>query len=275
MITHWRPAGPDGLYTAGPRSGTPLVLVHGIRLSAWMWAPYVGRLLPGFRITACDLPGHGQLRAEPFTLEGAVRQIDAAVTEAHDATGTRPEVAGSSLGGYATLAYGACRPGRAAGLIVNGATAPTTGTVGRVFRTADRVLGALGERRATRLNTRLFQLTLPPEMSAAVLHGGLALPGFGQVVADLSGRDFLAMAGTLTTPVVFVNGLRDRLFRSGEEDFVAAVRRAGTPVALAHVPGHHVLCLTDPDRFGRVLVRGHRELRRLEAARPAPGTPAP
>ncbi|WP_328926168.1 alpha/beta hydrolase [Streptomyces sp. NBC_00190] len=275
MNTHWRPAGRPGLYTAGPRDGTPLVLVHGIRLSAWMWAPYAARLAPDFRITACDLPGHGALRTDPFTLEGAVEQIDAAVAEARDATGLSPWVAGSPLGGYATLAYGAARPGRAAGLLVNGATARTTGGVRRVYATADRVLRAMGESRADRLNRWLFRRALPSEVCAAVLRGGLAVRGFGQVVADLAGRDFLAMAGSITTPVVFVNGRRDRLFRSGERDFVEAVRSAGTPVRLAHVPGSHVLCLTDPDTFSRVLVRGHRELGRLTAPPPAPALPSP
>ncbi|MFJ4526310.1 alpha/beta fold hydrolase [Streptomyces sp. NPDC088810] len=273
--TRWRPAGAPGLYTAGPRDGTPLVLVHGIRLSAWMWAPYADRLLPGFRITACDLPGHGALRAQPFTLEAAVGLIDAAVAEALDATGRPPWVAGSSLGGYAALAHSALRPGRAAGLLVNGATAQTTGTVGRVYRTADRVLKALGEQGATRLNTRLLRLALPSQMSEAVLRGGLAMPGFGQVVADLTRRDFVAMAGTLTTPVLFVNGVHDRLFRTAERQFVTAVRRAGTPVGLAHVPGRHLECLTRPDRFSQVLVRGHLELSRLAGAHPAPGAPLP
>jgi pimeloyl-ACP methyl ester carboxylesterase len=39
-------------------SGPPLVLLHGVSLSAAAWAPMF-RALPGWRLLALDLPGHG------------------------------------------------------------------------------------------------------------------------------------------------------------------------------------------------------------------------
>ncbi|MFG2847112.1 alpha/beta fold hydrolase [Kitasatospora sp. NPDC048296] len=237
--------------------------MHGIRLSASMWAPHAARLIPRFRITACDLPGHGALRGRPFTLDGAIAQVDAAVAAAHTACGRPPWIAGSSLGGYTTLAYCAAHPGRVAGALVNGATADTRARVARLFRTAAHVVELLGEERAERLNNRVFRRLLPPESHAAVMRGGLSMPAFGDCVADLTRRDLLATARRCTTATVFVNGRRDRLFRAEEKAFVRAVRDAGAPARLALVPGGHLLCLTDPDAFSRVLARGHQELVRL------------
>ncbi|MEV5973464.1 alpha/beta hydrolase [Streptomyces sp. NPDC051921] len=260
----WRPVPTEpGLYTAGPGDGEPLVLVHGIRLSAWMWQPYAARLAPRFRLTACDLPGHGALRGRPFTLEGAVEQVAAAVREAARATGRRPWVAGVSLGGYTTLAYGASGGSEAAGLLVNGATARTGGRVAREFTAMSRLIDRVGRERAVRINEALFRRFLPYDTAAAVLHGGLAMEAFPEVVADLGRRDFLALARACTTPVQFVNGRRDRRFRTDEHAFVDAVRADGTPAGLALVPGGHVTCLTDPDQYGRILFRGHTELARL------------
>src|SRR4051812_43402594 len=38
--------------------GPPLLLLHGVSLSAAAWAPLFG-MLPGRRLLAVDLPGHG------------------------------------------------------------------------------------------------------------------------------------------------------------------------------------------------------------------------
>ncbi|MER8043649.1 alpha/beta hydrolase [Streptomyces sp. NPDC094032] len=260
----WRPVpGEPGLHTAGPERGEPLVLVHGIRLSAWMWQPYAARLAPFFRLTACDLPGHGALRGLPFTLEGAVGQVAAAVREAARVTGRRPWVAGVSLGGYATLAYGASGRCEAAGLLVNGSTARTGGRVAREFATMSRVIDRIGHERAARLNGTLFRRLLPYDTASAVLRGGLAMESFHDVVADLGRRDALALARACTTPVQFVNGRLDRRFRRDEHAFLDAVRADGTPAGLALVPGRHLSCLTDPDQYSRILFRGHTELTRL------------
>ncbi|MFF0751879.1 alpha/beta fold hydrolase [Streptomyces sp. NPDC004267] len=260
----WRPVpGERALYTAGPQEGEPLVLVHGIRLSAWMWQPYASRLAPRFRLTACDLPGHGALRGRPFTLEGAVDRVAAAVREAARATGRRPWVAGVSLGGYTTLAYGASGQCEAAGLLVNGATARTGGRVAREFTVMSRAIDRIGRERAARLNAAAFRRFLPPDTATAVLHGGLAMETFPEVVADLGRRDFLALARACTTPVQFVNGRRDRRFRADEHAFLEATRADGTAAGLALVPGRHLTCLTDPDQYSRILNRGHTQLTRL------------
>lgn len=258
--------GAAGIWRAGADAGAPLVLVHGIRLSALMWDPHARRLGTRFRITAPDLPGHGSLRGGgPFRLEEAVERVGAAVEEATRATGRRPLVAGASLGGYVALAYGAAHPDTAAGLLVQGSTARPDGPAGLVYRATARAFAALGPDRAARLNARAFRRGLPPESREAVLRGGLAMPAFGEAVAELVRQDFLAVAGRCRLPVLFVNGRGDRLFRTAEREFTAAARAAGGGARLCHVDGGHLMSLTDPETFARILVRG-REL--LAAAAP-------
>ncbi|MER7341576.1 alpha/beta hydrolase [Streptomyces sp. NPDC000075] len=250
--------GLPGIWTAGAADGDPLVLVHGTRLSALMWDPHARRLASRFRITAPDLPGHGTLRAGgPFRLAEAVTRVGLAVEEAARATGRRPLVVGASLGGYVALAYGAAHPDAVSGLLVQGATARTDGATGLLYRGAARVFGALGPDRAGRLNDRAFRRRLPAESHAAVMRGGLAMPAFGQVVGELARYDFLAVARRCRLPVLFVNGLGDRLFRTGEREFAAAVRSGGGHARLFHVRGPHIMSLTDPAAFTRILERGH------------------
>ncbi|MEU8433820.1 alpha/beta hydrolase [Streptomyces sp. NPDC029216] len=258
--------GRPGIWTAGAAGGIPLVLVHGIRLSAQMWAPHARRLAPRFRITAPDLPGHGTRRDRPFTLEEAVERVGLAVDEATLATGRRPLVAGASLGGYTALAYGAAHPDTAAALLVQGATAQPDRCVGRLYRAVARAIGALGPDRAAGMNDWALRRRLPAESYEAVMAGGLAMPAFAEAVQDLTRRDFLDVTGRCRLPVLFVNGRGDRLFRTHEREFAAAARSADAGYArLFHVPGPHIMSLTDPAGFTRILERGY-EL--LSHARP-------
>ncbi|PKW11923.1 Pimeloyl-ACP methyl ester carboxylesterase [Streptomyces sp. 1222.5] len=261
---HHRP----GLWTSGSDDGRPLVLVHGIRLSAHMWTPVVARLTPEFRITACDLPGHGSLRQERFTLEAAVEVIGAAVSEATAATGRRPVVAGTSLGGITALAYGALGPGGAAGLLCHACTLRTNGPLLLPHRGAALLQRLLGEERSYRLNERALRAALPRESFAGIMAGGISRHAFGEVLAELSRWDSLALASRVTTPVVMANGLADPLFRVQERRFLRRVRDAGTPVRLVHVPGPHLLSLTDPDVFAAVVRRGCEVLSAMTGEQP-------
>ncbi|MGW4561573.1 alpha/beta fold hydrolase [Streptomyces sp. NPDC004561] len=245
-----------GLWTAGPDDGRPLVLVHGIRLSAHMWSAVIARLVPDFRITACDLPGHGSAGDLRFTLDAAVETIGAAVAEATAATGRRPVVAGTSLGGITTLAYGALGTGGATGLLCHGCTLRPDGPLLLPHRGAALLQRLLGEDRAHLLNEWALRARLPEESFRGITAGGISRHAFPEVLAEVARWDSLDLAARVTTPVVLANGLGDPLFRVQERRFLRRIREAGTPVRLVHVPGPHLLSLTDPDVFGRVVRRG-------------------
>ncbi|QKW18466.1 alpha/beta fold hydrolase [Kitasatospora sp. NA04385] len=249
-----------GLTVFGPDTAPPLVLVHGIRLSAAMWRPHARRLAPDFRVSTPDLPCHGALADRPFTLDEAVATVRRAVREAYGATGRRPLLAGLSLGGYVSLAHAARHPEDVAALLLHGCTARTTGRSGRAYAAAGRLNDRLGPERAARFQSWAMRRMLPPESAEAVLAGGFHLPALTEGVAELRRHDFLALAGRLTTPTLFLNGGSDLPFRADERRFLAAVRAAGTPARLFHTPGGHLLSLTDPDRFAALLRRAHREL---------------
>ncbi len=242
-----------GVWTTGPQDGVPLVLVHGIRLSAHMWEPVCAELAPGHRVTAVDLPGHGELQDRPFTLDDAVEQVRAGVREALAATGCRPLVAGMSLGGVATLAYGASRPAQASLLLAHGATLRTDGPLLLGHRLGARVLAALGQERGLRMHARIMRRELPEESYRAALAGGLSRQGFGQAIKALKQLDSLALTRQITTPVILANGSKDPLLRRQEHLFLHSLRQAGNPARLVRVPGPHLLALTQPAVFAGLM----------------------
>jgi pimeloyl-ACP methyl ester carboxylesterase len=116
-----------GLATTGLRvrllsrgSGPPLVLLHGVSLSAAAWAPLFSAL-PGYRLLAVDLPGHGL--SDPVDYRrGHVRQHALElIDDIFDALGLdQAPVVGHSLGGMFALWYAAARAERISRLVAIG-----------------------------------------------------------------------------------------------------------------------------------------------------------
>lgn len=101
-------------------SGPPLVLLHGVSLSAAVWAPLF-RSLPGWRLLALDLPGHG-LSDPTVYRRGHVREhARQLIDDVLDALGLdQAPVVGHSLGGMFALWYAATGAERISRLVAIG-----------------------------------------------------------------------------------------------------------------------------------------------------------
>jgi pimeloyl-ACP methyl ester carboxylesterase len=101
-------------------SGPPVVLLHGVSLSAAAWAPLF-TALPGYLLLAVDLPGHGL--SDPATYQrGHVRQpARQLIDDIFDALELdHAPVIGHSLGGMLALWYAAAGAERISRLIAIG-----------------------------------------------------------------------------------------------------------------------------------------------------------
>ena len=101
-------------------SGPPLVLLHGVSLSAAVWVPLF-TALPGHRLLAVDLPGHGL--SDPVNyrrghVRDHARQLLEDVFDALELE--RVNVVGHSLGGMFALWHAARNGGRIARLVAVG-----------------------------------------------------------------------------------------------------------------------------------------------------------
>lgn len=196
----------------------PTVFVHGIRLSGTMWGPVAARV--GGRTASPDLPGHGGRHAEPFTVDGAVDAIAAAI----DGVGGRAVLVGHSLGGFLALTAAGRHPGKVAALVAGGCTVETRGA----FLAAYRMMAGLAAIRpelADRLSVRGIRRALPGPVAAAMIAGGVHCAVLPSVVAALRGLDLVAELRRYPGPVMLFNGARDP-FRAGEKRFLAAAPRA-------------------------------------------------
>jgi pimeloyl-ACP methyl ester carboxylesterase len=101
-------------------SGSPLVLLHGVSLSAAAWAPLFPAL-SGHRLFAVDLPGHGLSDPDEYQRGQVRHRAGELIDDIFDALGLdAAPVAGHSLGGMLALWYAAAGAERISRLIAIG-----------------------------------------------------------------------------------------------------------------------------------------------------------
>jgi pimeloyl-ACP methyl ester carboxylesterase len=231
-----------------------VILVHGLRTSATLWRHQVEQLTElGIPVTAIDLPGHGQRINERFTLDGALRTIDDAVTAA-EASGIKPYLVGFSLGGYLSIEWVARNPGRVAGLLAAACATVPHPVIMHGWRVIAQVIHAFPDR-GRALNDFAVRLFVPQPGAADVIAGGVALEVMDDVLLSLLTLRPLERLPDIDVPVLFVNGRFDHV-RAHAGRYLAATRHA----RLITVPGaSHMVSVVRPREFTDALLDGYRE----------------
>jgi pimeloyl-ACP methyl ester carboxylesterase len=172
---------PDGpplaAWEHGPPDGRPVVLLHGLTMTADQMASGAGELVRrGFRAIAYDARGHG--RSGPPVDRGAYGYdaLGRDLTAVMDATGaTRAVLAGHSMGCHTALRMAIDAPGRVAGVAaISPAFDPRDHPSSANVAEADALAAGLRTRGAAGF---LAALRLPPGYSrdAAAIKAGRAM----------------------------------------------------------------------------------------------------
>ncbi len=222
---------------APPRAtGAPLVLLHASGGSMAQW-PQALRRLPGRRVLALDLPGHGSSRPPPErSVAGLARRVLSLLDEL---SVPRAVVAGHSLGGAVALETALVAPGRVAGLVL-------VGTGARLRVTPAILEAAADPARADEVGRAVAAVSFgpgaPPGLAAAYAAEIAACPP-GSVHADLAACDafdVMGRLGAISAPALVICGGEDRLTPTRYAAFLASGIR-GARLATVPGAGHMVL----------------------------------
>lgn len=130
-MTEIEVAGPVGTIvthdTGAGSGGLPVMLVHGINMSAAVWERLVDRLAPDRRVVTMDLRGHGSsVMSGPYDAAGYAGDVLAVM----DALGIeRAHLVGASFGGPVVATIAADASGRVASITAIGSAVSAEGAV--------------------------------------------------------------------------------------------------------------------------------------------------
>jgi pimeloyl-ACP methyl ester carboxylesterase len=203
---------------AGPNDGDPIVFVHGVRLTRSAWASQMAGLSDAYRVIAMDLPGHGALADDAFSLRAAADELERVIVEA---AGGQAVVVGLSLGGYVAMDLAARRPAIIRGLVLSGATQEPIGIRARPYLALAWAIDRLSGRGYDRLNRIFFRTRYPAAIAEPILAGGFHSVGGSTALRALVGERFAPRLAAYPGPVLILNGEFDVLFRFGARRFTA------------------------------------------------------
>jgi pimeloyl-ACP methyl ester carboxylesterase len=234
----------------GPADAPAIVFIHGTRLSRAQWSAQLRLLAPRFRCVALDLPGHGVLAHQPFTLDAAADVVAAAI-KAEAASG-RAVVVGLSLGGYVAIDTAHRHPECVDGLVLSGCSAEPRGPGAVPFLALAWALEHLPASTLDIVNRWYFRLRYPRRIADPIVEGGFWGAGGAQALRALVAARFLDRAAWLWTPVLVVNGALDPVFGPGGETLAASCR-SGRHAVVGRAM--HLVPLDRPRTFSRLVAK--------------------
>ncbi len=235
----------DTTYDAiGPMRAPAIVFLHGATATRKQWMPQFDALSDAYRVIAVDLPGHGELAHERFTLDGAAARVEQIIRERTPYKCAL--VGGPSLGGYVAMTLAHRAPSIVPGLALAGAAINFTGLMGTMARMNAALFPLFPQKWLAGENTRMMRRLFKPEIAEAQIEAGYFFKSAGDVYRDLAGRDFHALLRAYPGPTLVLDGTKDWQNLRYEKTFLAAAQHP----TLSHLHGAgHVSNLEMPEDF--------------------------
>ena len=228
--------------------GAPLVFLHGLGTSSWMWAPQVTELAADFTCITIDLPNSGASHAQVWhDFERTADQV-AAVLRGLDQPA---HVVGLSLGGYVALRLLERHPDLVASCITTGASVVPLMPGWAMGPLSHLISRAVRWQWLGRLSARM--MGLDPDSKAAYLSdlAHLRAPDVRRIYQQVNAFALAPLPPHVAQKLLFVSGEKEAkaILRSVEQI------KSANPLAQTGIADgmHHAWSAQDPDRFNAMI----------------------
>jgi 3-oxoadipate enol-lactonase len=232
---------------SGDSSLTPLVLLHGLGMGAWIWRPVLPLLASHQPLSLTpDLPGFGSAApAGPFSMEKAAQSVvDLVRAQNHGPA----HIFGLSLGAMVALQVYQSTPEVVASLILSGGQAHA----GRPSMILRQVVASLVPAQALTSDiVGQIQRDYPELLAEAQdFARGISKRSVESALRAVARSDFRSLLPKISVPTLVICGEQDQSFLAAAKQMEAAIPQARLQI----IPGAgHVWHLDKPGLFAEVL----------------------
>jgi 3-oxoadipate enol-lactonase len=245
--------------TTGPRTGLPIIFVHGFPFSKALWAPQVEALKKEFYVITYDVRGHGDsnVGSGQYTVEHFVDDLIGLLDHLKI---SRAVMAGLSMGGYIILRAAERNPDRVRGLVLCDTRSEADNNEGKLRRaTQARSVKIFGMKAFTEpfLKTVLAEKTFQRspqvvELVRSIVGKTSPAAVIGTLIALAGRTDTTPSLYNIHVPVLLLVGQYDGLTPSS----VAHAMKVKIPQSEMHIipDAGHLSNLENPAEFNKHLL---------------------
>jgi len=227
----------------GINNSRTIIFIHGAGVTRQWWHPQVAALSDEYRVISLDLPGHGSLAGETFTINKAIEYINDLVEKEVDSTAL---FIGISLGGYLAIDYGQKFPKRVAGMVLTGCSINLNGVNGLSFKLSGNMLKRKGAEWLKQVTTASYRKRVTQSVIEPVVDVGIFPNAAIEAFFELGGRNYYAKLKDCPVPILLLNGEQDEPNHKAEKAFI----RHAPQTQSSPIPGaSHLTNLEQPEVF--------------------------
>ena len=240
-----------GYDAAGPVGARTIVFAHASGWTRAMWLPQMQALAADYRVIALDLPGHGALAGEWFSLDAAVERI----REVIQCESNGPVLlVGLSLGGFLAMNVAHRYPNLLEGIALAGCSVSFTGRIGVLTRLSVLVFNLVRCRPLLGHMRRRQQIDVrrryPAPLAETLIRAGFYPRSWGRALGQAARVNYHGILRDFPRPVLILNGEHDNYNRAAEMAHAAAAANARIHIIQG---AGHISNLDAPQQFTAAL----------------------
>ena len=245
--------------TEGPRTGLPVVLIHGFPFSREMWKPQVELLRKNYYVITYDVRGHGASETGDgqFTVE---LFVDDLISLLDHLKLSRAVVAGFSMGGYIALRAIERHPDRFRALILCDTKSEPDNNEGKIRRAGQvKAVKLFGTKQFAEnfLRTVFYEKTFTVKPDAVDLIRGIIEKSdtagvAGTLIALAARTDTTPSLYSIAVPALIIVGQHDALTPLSAANAMKVKIPGAELRAIPHAA--HMSNLENPDEFNEALI---------------------
>ncbi|HEY5728809.1 MAG TPA: alpha/beta hydrolase [Anaerolineales bacterium] len=231
----------------GGNNPKTIVMIHGAGVTCAWLNPQTMELSKEYRVIALDLPGHGTLAGERFSMEASLERLKSLFeAEIPD----HAILMGVSLGGYLAINFAHLYPERVSGLILCGSSINMSGLTGISFKLTGFLLKRKGADWLKEVTVASYRKRVAAEIIEPIIEAGFFAEAAVDAFFQTSGINFHKMLKAYSGPILVANGEKDEVNRKAEPALAKVVPHAQfSPISEAS----HLTNLEQPEEFNRVV----------------------
>lgn len=231
----------------GRENSNTIIMIHGAGVTRKWWHPQVSDFSKDYQVIVLDLPGHGVLASERFSMQISLKCLNTIFEKEKIA---KAVLIGISLGGYLAIKFAHLHPERVSALILCGSSTNLSGLTGLSFKLTGFMLKRKGADWLKEVTINSYRKRVASQIIEPVIEAGIFPEAAMVSFFETSGINFHRLLKGYPHLILIANGENDEINCKAEKKLTRVLPNA--QFCQIKDTGH-LANLEQPEEFNKIV----------------------